>query len=73
MSLLDDARDDADAARAEAKLVVDLRRQLADAKRDRDGYEEAAERAERAALHKAQRDDDPFVWNRSRLRSRGGY
>ena len=33
----------------------------------------AAERAERAALRKAQRDNDPFVWTRSRSRLRGGY
>lgn len=33
----------------------------------------AAERAERQALRKAQRDDDPFVWSRAQLRSRGGY
>ena len=41
VSLSDEARDTAEQDRAEAKLVTELRRQLAEAKKDRDEYDEA--------------------------------
>lgn len=64
VSLSDEARDTAEQDRAEAKLVVELRRQLAEAKKDRDEYDEARERAERelALMVKLSGPTEPPTW-----------